>query len=307
MKGDVNIIMHDLLMYIDQIDQSVNDSEIDVLHSLMSTYVKTATILENYSDGYNSESGIFQEVSRSKAISNFIKRQSLTEYEYDYAKSKENPVKRMLLFLPRLVFTVLKIAVMIVGLLISLLPKLIKSFVDYKRVVLKGDQDGQITLEFNLDEVWNYIYLYTTNIDLAITFGDYATKEVESNMDAFTRGIITLIKNPRDYRDKHISINELEKMADEFDEKVYRQWTCTRSEFSYNMDRIRSEKQKLNKLSNRVNKYAQRQDDITLNLTDEERDCVRKFYKIFTKIGKKLSEFMQHINGLKKKIETEQP
>lgn len=76
--------MNELIQCIDQIDQSVNDAEIDVLLSLSNVYSKRCMILEQHDGKY------FQEAD---------------EGVIDKAKGNENEnmIKRILLFIPRLI------------------------------------------------------------------------------------------------------------------------------------------------------------------------------------------------------------
>jgi hypothetical protein len=79
--------MNELLMCIDQIDQSVNDAEINVLESLISSYDKALMILENYEGEDLTVFDVFQEGEI-----------------LDQAKGNPNEsmIKRILLFIPRL-------------------------------------------------------------------------------------------------------------------------------------------------------------------------------------------------------------
>lgn len=80
--------MNDLLTYIDQIDQSVNDSELSVLESLGNVYTKSISILESYEGTDCSQFDIIQEGE-----------------VLDQAKGNPNEsmIKRILLFIPRLI------------------------------------------------------------------------------------------------------------------------------------------------------------------------------------------------------------
>lgn len=96
MKGDVNIIMNDLLMYIDRIDQSMNDAEIDVLESMIQSYDKSIMILEGYEGEDFSAFDIFQEGEKWDKFKEDTKAPV-------FGKKGESFVKRIIMILPRLI------------------------------------------------------------------------------------------------------------------------------------------------------------------------------------------------------------
>ena len=96
MKGDVNIIMNDLLMYIDRIDQSMNDAEIAVLESMIQSYDKSIMILEGYEGEDFSAFDIFQEGEKWDKFKEDTKAPV-------FGKKGESFVKRIIMILPRLI------------------------------------------------------------------------------------------------------------------------------------------------------------------------------------------------------------
>ena len=96
MKGDVNIIMNDLLMYIDRIDQSMNDAEIDVLESMIQSYDKSIMILEGYEGEDFSAFDIFQEGEKWDKFKEDTKAPV-------FGKKGESVAKRIVMILPRLI------------------------------------------------------------------------------------------------------------------------------------------------------------------------------------------------------------
>lgn len=87
--------MNDLLMYIDQIDQSANDSELSVLESLSNVYTKSISILENYKGDDFSNFDIFQEGEKWDKFKEDTKAPVL-------GNKGESIIKRLLMIIPRL-------------------------------------------------------------------------------------------------------------------------------------------------------------------------------------------------------------
>jgi hypothetical protein len=130
MKGDTSIIMNDLLMNIDQIDQSVNDSEINVLESMIQSYDKSIMILESYEGEDFSAFDIFQEGEKWDKFKEDTKAPV-------FGKKGESVAKRFLMLIPRLIQK-----------LIALIKRL---FVKNKNVEQKMEKDIQ-TLKSKADK-----------------------------------------------------------------------------------------------------------------------------------------------------------
>lgn len=89
--------MNDLLMYIDQIDQSVSNAEINVLESLIRSYDKSIMILENSDDTVDVTSfDIFQEGEKWNKFKEDTKAPVL-------GNKGEGIAKRLLMIIPRLI------------------------------------------------------------------------------------------------------------------------------------------------------------------------------------------------------------
>lgn len=86
--------MNNLLMYIDQIDQSVNNAEINVLESMIQTYDKAIILLEECEDTSVYED-IFQEGEKWDKFKEDTKAPV-------FGKKGEGFVKRLLMIIPRL-------------------------------------------------------------------------------------------------------------------------------------------------------------------------------------------------------------
>ena len=76
-----------ILQSIDYLDDLIQESEINVLTALCDVYEKTCTIMEHYEGDALSDFDIFQE--------GFVQ-------ESDDVGKKENIIKKILLFIPRL-------------------------------------------------------------------------------------------------------------------------------------------------------------------------------------------------------------
>lgn len=96
-QTEVNFIMIDLLQYINQIDQSVADAEIDVLESLIQSYDKSIMIITEASDDTDlSAFDIFQEGEKWDKFKEDTKAPVL-------GNKSEGIVKRILMIIPRLI------------------------------------------------------------------------------------------------------------------------------------------------------------------------------------------------------------
>lgn len=89
--------MNDLLMYIDRIDQSVNDSEISVLEAMIQSYDKSIMIITEASDDTDlSVFDVFQEGEKWDKFKEDTKAPVL-------GKKGEGVIKRFLMLIPRLI------------------------------------------------------------------------------------------------------------------------------------------------------------------------------------------------------------
>lgn len=96
-QTEVNFIMTDLMQYINQIDQSVADAEIDVLESLIQSYDKSIMIITEASDDTDlSAFDIFQEGETWDKFKEDTKAPVL-------GNKGEGIVKRILMIIPRLI------------------------------------------------------------------------------------------------------------------------------------------------------------------------------------------------------------
>ena len=215
MKGDVSTIMNDLLMYIDQIDQSVNDSEIAVLESMIESYDKSIMILESYEGEDFSVFDVFQEGEKWDKFKEDTKAPV-------FGKKGESVAKRIIMVLPRLIQK-----------LIALIKRL---FVKNKNVEQKMEKDIQ-TLKSKADkkvkapltrEQYDAIKKMFENKPPKIDPVKKAEKDFEDTRDsvndsmsqrheAFYNAIQKSLDNIFD--DTKKSLNNIGKMVDKVDEK----------------------------------------------------------------------------------------
>ena len=287
---------NNLLDSVDMIQESMNDSKISVLCSLMNTYVKSAFILENYNGDDISEFEIFQEVSKSEIMARERYKHNLLSSEGKKYRSNESGIKKILLFLPRLIYTVLIVITFLIAVLVSEISSIITGFYRNKSTKLSGDQNETIKLDFNIFELKLSILSFISIFNAIKYQGDTAVNTVESNIDAFTRGILSIRDGGKVYMD------ECEKYAYNFDKYVLKPRTCTRREFGMQLSDLKRLKPRLNSVMRRFSKYANSQDQITLEgLTDEDRKFIQNFYKMISSYGKNISKFTDKINDPKKK------
>jgi hypothetical protein len=124
--------MNELLTCIDQIDQSVNDAEINVLEALIGSYDKALVILQECEVSDYSSFEIFQEGEILDAAK---------------GSSDESIIKRILLFIPRLIKALVKKAVAFVKNMISKLKKVEDNIPD--GVEMSDDYKLELYFDYN--------------------------------------------------------------------------------------------------------------------------------------------------------------
>lgn len=211
--------MNDLLMYIDQIDQCVNDSEIDVLESMIQSYDKSIKIIQESDENTDLSSfDIFQEGEKWNKFKEDTKAPVL-------GKKGESVAKRFLMLIPRLIQ---KLIVLIKKLFSK--NKFFKSKMDKDVEKLKKEAKRVVPEELTPEQI-NAIKKMFENKppkidpvkkaekdfeDTRNRVNDSMAKRHEEFYDVIQKSLNNIFD---DYSATKQSLNDIGKMVDKVDEK----------------------------------------------------------------------------------------
>lgn len=235
--------MNDLMQSIEKIDQSVAESEMSVMESLIAAYDKALNVM------------IFQEGD----ILNQAK-----------GKSDESMIKRIFMFIPRLIKAIVKAIGKVLGNIINII----------MRKLSGKNKDQLITLDFNPIFVSQYIgemgyHLMQVHDE---QYGD------QSDPNQFARCVIGIMNQPN--KNHGESMEAFDKMTKMFPEFAYKKATLSRKDFEYHIKKIRQRMASLKELEqNLAERFAQVTD--TELLKDK---AVLEYYR-------RLSDFYKTIAG----------
>ena len=188
--------MNELLQAIEQIDQSVTESEISVMESLIAVYDKALTVM------------VFQEGD----IMNQAK-----------GKSDESMIKRIFMFIPRLIKAIIKAIGKVLGNVITIITRKLSG----------KNKDQLITLDFNPLFVEQYVgemVYHLMQIEYNV-WGDL------NDPNQFVRCVISTMNKPD--KNHGESMEAFDKMTKMFPEFAYKKATLSREEFEQYIEKIR--------------------------------------------------------------------
>ena len=254
MKGVFYMEAAQLLDLIDQIDQTVVDSEINVLESLIASYGKSIIILQ--------EGVILDEAKGDKS---------------------ESMIKRILLFIPRLIKA-----------LVQKIGKLVSNMINNaKRKISGKTKDQLITLEFNPFFVAQYVgelyYWHIYGLEYHLQINSVTTTDPES----FIKDLIECLTVGKHYMDTNYwqSMEAFIRMTDEFQSLAYMKLTRSRDDFICAMKSVDYHIKLFNKKFDQMN-------DVILNMmnkcTDEhllQNKVLLDYSQLLSKFNKNLTEF----------------
>lgn len=189
----------DIMCHIEQVNQSVADAEIDVLESLIEVYSKAIQIIHESDETVDLSSfDIFQEGDILNQAKGY---------------PSESIIKRILLFLPRLIKAIIK------KIRSCILNKKIKS-------ILKGKRGEElVTLDFN-----PFIYAQYLGEQVYYFMGIKYYIDLDMDDVSFTKELTKWLRNGFD-ASYDASRKAYERITDEFDSLISKQITRPRKDF----------------------------------------------------------------------------
>ena len=266
-----------LLNCIDEINTSVDDAFLETSIAISETYMKAACILESVDETTDlSAYEIFQEAPV-------------------FGRSNESAIKRILLFIPRLIGKLIKLAlsivVAVIGAIIFVisLPFLIASG---KSITNKIDKNIDITAPFNPDFIDKFMTAFEDVMG-------YVSQKIENGV-MFGEAVSSIWNDPTTLG----SLKVVRDSLTNFDTESKKETTKSRGEFEKDIKDFKKRARELKRYSRSLQVTS------AIHSSEEDKDNAKNivdFNKILTDCGKKFINLRDYLDKVKKDIKKQTP
>ena len=269
-----------LLLYIDQIDQQVRNAELDTMLSMTEAYMKASNIMESTSPETDLSSfGIFQEAP-------------------SIGWKSESPLKRILLFIPRLISNIIKfifalifVIIVVIGALVIIAAWKIATSVNKK-------YKQEVTLDFDPYFIDDFLKEIESLFEYIIGQWNYYKDQYDtSDADAFAQTIVNLSERSS-YKER---IEDMRKMINDFPTKAYKEQTITRKDFVEVATNFKYRMTKLKPFMKQMQKFMK---NASGDSEHAGHQAVREFNKLVVDIGKTMSDFKKKLDVINKEAKS---
>ena len=284
-------MQNELLQAIDTIDESVVFAEMETVSALAETYVKSLCILEASDETIDLSSfDIFQEGIQGK-----ISRELNAGYS---ARNKESMLKKIILFIPRLIYKLLKISLFIVGMVIGFLTLPItvpigKAVVKSATKKIEKDAEVDLELDFDPDYIGNGMNELTELVDLiAVFYNDmYGDGTLSASIDAVWPQISK-------------KISPIKKFIKDFDKEAYKKTVMSKAEAKINVRTFKVAQRYLKRNISKMEKLS-RKELKSDKILEEHKQQMSEVMQVLSDWTKKNSELAKKLQEIKQDIANE--
>lgn len=283
-----------LLDTIDLIEEACAESALETMLALSDTYMKQVMILEAVIDPVDIGSfTVFQEASTVKEIKWQLGHTPIAGYK------DESVVKRILMFIPRLIYHVLRFCIIVAGIVLGSIAGLIADGVSdlVTKKKREREQTEIIEVDFNPESIANFIRAYYEFI--------HFVEESSDTYDHYNRDMKYPIVKSIDTVMGYAEARKLKSALSSFDKEAYQttemsrdaaknaeanlKWCITQLKFSQRKVQHEMKGMKI---------------DVDSDVPQEYRKSIIEFSNLNAECGKKLSEFKAKMDELHKDIRT---
>jgi hypothetical protein len=276
---------NELMLRIDDIEDAQFTAECDVLTALAETYMKTACILESADE------------STDLSAFNFLQEGVLNQPVTGW--SSESTLKRILLFIPRLIVKLLKIALTIVGavLAILLLPITAAGAAIYTAKVNK-DLEIDVELDFDPEGIANGLETMSNMVEAVADMMDYEVDHDLHKNHPLSKAIEIYWPRIKPALDKMIEFNN------NFNANVYKKTKTTKADANLHITRAKALQRVLQMRINKFQKLANKEADDE-NISAESKQHMSLMMKTLTESLKNYSSLSEKLKETKKNLKKE--
>ena len=276
---------NELMLRIDDIEDAQFTAECDVLTALAETYMKTACILEGADESTDlSAFDIFQEGALNQPVTGW---------------SRES-IRRILLFIPRLIAKLMRIALTIIAVVIGilLLPITLAGTAIY---AAKADKDLEIDVELDFDPegVADGLETISNMVGAVTDMMDYETDHnLPSKKHPLSWAIDIYWPRIKPTLDKMIEFNK------NFNANVYKKTKTTKAEANLHITRAKTLQRVLQTRINKFQKLSNKEADDE-NVSAESKQHMTLMMNTLTESLKNYSSLSEKLKETKKKLKKE--
>lgn len=286
--------MNDLVDLIDVIEEQCQQSELEVMIALTDVYVKSAIMMEM---GYIEEpedAEVYQEGRTIRKI-----RRELNAPSKGW--SDESPIKRILMFLPRLIKKIIDVVLFIIGIAIGIVVGIIASPAIYISEKIKNkkyerDSKEMIEIDFNLPFVYEVFQEFSKFIQGTKYLGDEL--EISRTKKNEKPALLQAVLLSTNY------ITEMKEYINKFETQAYKKVTISVADANACIEGLKAQDKVYKLLKRAFGKDLTGMID-DANLTQEEQKTIREFANLCSDYVKKTNEFKQKLESQMNKLETE--